>query len=278
VNRPIRAILFGLGVIFAVIALLFFTASAVYGQAASAPTASAPVPDCLPKNSVFNGTGTDYGEFETDTVAGRMGWCPEIDNTWGLYVHQWCLKTVCGKAPLTTTAVLLGAIDRIRAATDPIAQIKLEWKTSGIPLATPLEVWQYNDWRYQACQWLTATQPGVTPRPSTMPIAIPKKLPTDIDPLLPPMSYCEPWNPGVKPSPTPPPPIVYVVTGAIGTQRDYYNVVNGIRQTAPVGKVAAGAVCDCASGSGLEIIEFNVIRYCKIPAVQLAVTNCTVKK
>jgi hypothetical protein len=76
----------------------------------------------------------------------------------------------------------------------------------------------------------------------------------------------------------PPVAIVYAVTGLAGTQRDYYNVVNGSRVTTPVGKVVAGVVCDCAKATGLEIIEFNVIRYCKIPGVALVVTNCSLKK
>lgn len=255
--------------------LAVFTTSAS-GQAASAPTASAPVPDCLPKNSVFSGTGTDYGEFETAAVAGRMGWCPEIDNTWGLYVHQWCLKTVCGKAPLTTTAVLLGAIDRIRAAADPIAQVKLEWKTSGIPLATPLEVWQYNDWRYQACQWLTATQPGVTPRPSKMPIAIPKKLPTDIDPPLPPMNYCETWNPGPAPvTPPPPPGVAYVITS-----KAVYPVANGKRVYTQV----AGAVGPVGTVvyeiAPYPIVDFGT-KFCLVDIPGVAppvVAGCAIKQ
>jgi hypothetical protein len=159
---------------------------------------TAPPPTCLPSNAILNGTGTDYKVFETAAVHGEVGWCPSADGTtWYIAAHRWCLKTVCDKAPPNAFTLFLGAIDRIRVAANPITQLQTEWATAAVPLATDLEKWQVRDWRYQACQWLTSTQPGVTPRPP-VPIALPKKLPTDVDAVIP-LTYCDSLAPGAKP-------------------------------------------------------------------------------
>lgn len=157
-----------------------------------------PVPEkyCLPKvGTVINGTGTAYGTFETLDVAGRVGWCPSNSGGWYIVIHQWNLQKT--KAPLD--GMVGDAIDRVLHSSDPVAQALVEWSTYRQPLVTDLDKWNYRTWRYQACQWLTSTQPGVTPRPP-MPVALDAKNP-DGSAWVPPMDYCEAWNPGAKPSP-----------------------------------------------------------------------------
>lgn len=80
----------------------------------------------------------------------------------------------------------------------------------------------------------------------------------------------------------PTPPILpvlspYVVTA--GTPRPAFAVVSGKRSTSPTGSAVPGQPCDCAA---LQIIEFNVVRYCASPSITgitgPAVTACTARK
>lgn len=229
--------------------------------------ASAPLqPYCIPNNNWLKGAGTDYNVFETAEISGRVGWCPSSEGGWHITVHQWCQKSLCTKTTMAIMATSLGAaIDRVKAASAPASQIATEWASWGVPLKTDLEKWHFRDWKHQACLWLIS---------KPFPLQPPGGFAPTWDPTP---AYCDSLLPGVKPVEQPP-VVVYVVTGTVSGQRDYYNVVNGVRQTAPAGKVNAGTVCDCSKATGLEIIEFNVVRYCKIPATGLAVTNCSVKK
>lgn len=162
-------------------------------------------PPCLPGNMVFKGTGTDYGVFETADMHGEVGWCTSNNGGWRIFFHRWCLKTVCNKAPPDVWTRVVDALGRVKSASNPALQMRAEWDAVGVPFKTPLEWWQFNDWRYQACQWLSSTQPGVTPRP---PLPLPWPHSTPLNPngtiWTPPLDYCNQMNPGPKPPPVSP--------------------------------------------------------------------------
>lgn len=212
-----------------IVAILALAIVALLPGAARAQAASAPaIPYCLPKTPLLNGTGTDFTLFETATVSGRLGWCPSSSG-WNIVVHQWNLKKT--QAPGFDTFVG-DAIARVLRASDPVAQVKIEWATYGQPLTNDADRWEYASWRFQACQWLTSTQPGVSPRPA-MPIALPADVKNpDGTPWLPPVGYCDPWNPG-------PPPSTWKATG--GT---IFKFASGRLTVPTVRKATAGAACD----------------------------------
>lgn len=99
---------------------------------------------------------------------------------------------------------------------------------------------------------------------------------------------CDVWAPLVaplnasKPAPLSPPPALspYVVTAAgTATVRPAYPVINGKRSTLAAGSAVPGQPCDCAA---LQIIEFNVARYCASPSITgisgPAVTACSPRR
>ena len=261
--------------------LLLLTAGMAHGQTA----ASAPLkPYCLPSDTK-GGLGSDHQTFETADVSGEVGWCPSSDGGWHITVHQYCLKTICGKPPLSAAAVITGAITRVLHAANPASQAQAEWATAGIPLKTDLERWQYQSWLYQACQWLTATQPGVSPRPTALPIALPKKSPTDVTAPLPPLTYCEVWKPGAAPAP---PADTWLVTaaGSVVT-RPAYPLVAGKRGLISDNTAKTGTVCDCVATKLPESFAGGliVVTYCAVlpasltaPSPLVHVAACTLKK
>jgi hypothetical protein len=105
------------------------------------------------------------------------------------------------------------------------------------------------------------------------------------DPTLNILDMCNVWSPMVaalnasKPLPLNQLPTLspYVVTA--GSPRPAFAVVNGKRSTTPAGSAVPGQPCDCAA---LQIIEFNVVRYCASPSITgvtgPAVTACTARK
>jgi hypothetical protein len=92
---------------------------------------------------------------------------------------------------------------------------------------------------------------------------------------------CDIWAPLVVELNASKPPLIpilspYVVTA--GKPRPAYAVINGKRSTAFSGTAVPGQPCDCAT---LQIIEFNVFRYCASPSITgitgPAVTSCTAR-
>jgi hypothetical protein len=101
------------------------------------------------------------------------------------------------------------------------------------------------------------------------------------------LDMCDVWAPLVaalnasKPAPLDPaaPPSAYVVTASASGTRAAYAVVGGKRSTLASGIAVAGQPCDCAA---LQIIEFNVVRYCASPSITgisgPAVTACSPRR
>lgn len=90
---------------------------------------------------------------------------------------------------------------------------------------------------------------------------------------------CDVWSPMVAALNASKPAIglsPYIVTP--GTPRPAFAVVNGKRSTAPTGAAVPGQPCDCTA---IQIIEFNVVRYCASPSITgitgPAVTACTAR-
>lgn len=239
------------GVVLLALAALLLIAPA-YGQTAP-PT---PQPACLPNNALLKGTGSDYGLFETQEVSGRVGWCPSVPAGWHMGVHQWTLK----KTPAAVGFSLTAAIDRVRAASSPLAQVQAEVSAIGQPITTDLDRWLFRDWAHQACQWLTSTQPGVTPR-APMPIAIPN--PDGGIPALLTMTYCDYLDPGPRPAPPPPPADRFVVT-ATPLYVFTPDPPPGKRAVVALAGVAAtrGQLCTC-TGASMPFLQFST-RYCYV--------------
>lgn len=254
-------------------------------QAASTPTG--PV-GCTPNTwATPQGNGSPLWEVKTDKARGYFGWCRQpapVDGDqskwyWQIIMHQWCIT----KPPSITDIVTGGpacidppktwdygaALRRVVAASSPdaaIAQIRTEFAAARVGTTDPQQLYERERLLWEGCKALkTAPYP-------VMPIGL-----LAFDPPGPSPAEC--GNAPTPPAVTPPPMPVYVVTAVIGsTTRDYYAVVSGVRTTKSAGTIATGTTCDCSRDTGLEMIEFNVIRYCKIPAAVLAVTNCSVKK
>jgi hypothetical protein len=267
----VAALLAAIGVLFIVVIAILAMPGLSRAQAASAPA----IEPCLPNNAVIKGTGTDYGTFETADVKGRIGWCPNADGSWRIVVFQWNLRRLAMPAGFDLGA----AIDRVRAASSPIAQVTLEFAAYAKPLETDNDKWAFRDWRHQACQWLTATQPGVAPR-GAMPIKLPDSVKNpDGTPWLAPMTICDPWAPGDKPVAAPP-TVQYVVTAGSRaypvTQLPDGKLKRSI--TAVPQFPTAGAPCDCTGTN--QILEFGA-RWCVTSIIgvqQTVVAGCSIKR
>lgn len=128
---------------------------------------------CLPSNAVIKGTGTDYIVHATPAVSGRMGWCPVTAPAsaptgfvwYQPVIHTWCLTRYCD----TPGPALYSAIDRIRAASEPVAAARAEIATFTRPLETPADVWDFQDWRNKACLALIAANLKQNPPGYTFP-------------------------------------------------------------------------------------------------------------
>lgn len=217
----------------------------LYVRSVKAQT-TAPEPPCLPANAIVKGTGTDYKTFETINVKGEVGWCPSSSGGWRIAIHQWCLKTVCSNGTPISSGAIMAAIDRVMRAADPASQAAAEWAAVSITPRTDLELWQFKDWRYQACQWLSSTQPGVTPRPA-MPIPLPNVFNPDGTQWMPPLTYCDVWDPG--PKPTPP-------TGWVAMGTTIFKFANGRLTSATTQKATKGAPCD-----GITVVTAGAYTY-----------------
>lgn len=161
---------------------------------------------CMPAE--LGGTGTRYENFATAAVSGRIGWCPNQEKTrWKMAVHQWCRNDVCNRLPAQATITIAASIDRVLKASDKKTAVKAEWDAWKIANDTPLKEWEYKDWRYQACTWLTSTHDASSRPP--VPIPLPKAKPDDVDFQFP-LTFCDVLKPGDKPAP---PPVAWRAAG-----------------------------------------------------------------
>ncbi len=244
-----------------VVVAFFFLGTVAFAQ---------PLTRCHPNTWMTPwGTGSDYHHAKTDKASGRFIWCKQPAGGWNIIAWQFRLNDVNAPAgwqfdaaeARVKKAIQLAAAGTVTAAEAASAAIDAELKAAHQPLDTPAKRYEFLRLKYTACKEMIAQpMPVVPPGGITPPAA----------------NWCEGWNPGSTP---PVDPVLYVVTSATSAVRPAYPVVSGKRSTQASGTAVPGQPCDCTA---LQIIEFNVARYCASPSITgitgPAVTACQTKR
>jgi hypothetical protein len=249
-------ILIALAIVALVVAVAFGSGEA-RAQASSAPTGPW---RCAPKTALSpTACGTPYRYVLEAEGECEVWWSMDSPTSWNIE-RRCCLHKYCG-----ANAIDPGAIVRRIAshASGVLVAINEEARRMSVKPANAQESYDYALLRWKACE------------DARINVAL-MILPAASAPTLP-AAWC-------GPAPTPPAPAPalspYVVTPAgVALTRPAYPVLAGKRSTTATGSAVPGQPCDCAA---LQIIEFNVVRYCASPSITgisgSAVTACTARR